>query len=139
ASKSGEFAFATYNLLHGKVDEEKLKNAIYAIPTSKDAYEFTRYLYENIGLNVSNIAEKFISFDLIEVKKENKEIDYGKIKLLLTQYKPFNEITLQDEVQEGDKKVKFDAIVGNPPYQETISNNDANRSLSKQLFPEFIK
>lgn len=122
ASKSGEFAFAAYNLLHGKVDEEKLKNAIYAIPTSKDAYEFTRYLYENIGLNVSNIAEKFISFDLIEVKKENKEIDYGKIKLLLTQYKPFNEITLQDEVQEGDKKVKFDAIVGNPPYQEGIEN-----------------
>lgn len=139
ASKSGEFAFAAYNLLHGKVDEEKLKNAIYAIPTSKDAYEFTCYLYENIGLNVSNIAEEFISFDLLEVKKENKEIDYGKIKLLLTQDKPFNEITLQDEVQEGDKKVKFDAIVGNPPYQETISTNDANRSLSKQLFPEFIK
>lgn len=37
------------------------------------------------------------------------------------------------------KEMKFDAVVGNPPCQETISNNDSNRSLSKQLFPEFIK
>lgn len=35
--------------------------------------------------------------------------------------------------------MKFNAVVGNPPYQETISKNDSNRSLSRQLFPEFIK
>lgn len=35
--------------------------------------------------------------------------------------------------------MEFDAIVGNPPYQETISKSESNRSLSKQLFPEFIK
>lgn len=135
ASKSGEFAFATYNLLHGKVDEEKLKHAIYAIPTSKDAYEFTRYLYENIGLNVSNIAEKFISYDLLNVKKGNKEIDYDKIKLILTQDKPFNEITLQDEVQEGDKKVKFDAIVGNPPYHISTTDKSAQ---GKPIYDKFV-
>ncbi len=35
--------------------------------------------------------------------------------------------------------VKFDVIVGNPPYQENISNNQKNASLSKQLFPLFIE
>ena len=38
-----------------------------------------------------------------------------------------------------DETMKIDAIVGNPPYQENISNNDSNRALSKQLFPLFIK
>ena len=33
--------------------------------------------------------------------------------------------------------MKFDAVVGNPPYQETIGD-DSNASLSKQLFPYFI-
>ena len=34
------------------------------------------------------------------------------------------------------KNMKFDAIVGNPPYQETLDNK---RGLAKQLFPEFVK
>lgn len=34
------------------------------------------------------------------------------------------------------KDVKIKAIVGNPPYQETL---EAGRSLAKQLFPDFIE
>ena len=40
---------------------------------------------------------------------------------------------------EGAKQMKFDAIVGNPPYQENISGTSENSSLSKQLFPLFIQ
>ena len=36
------------------------------------------------------------------------------------------------------KEMKFDAIVGNPPYQEMISNGE-NKALAKQLFPYFIQ
>lgn len=34
--------------------------------------------------------------------------------------------------------MKFDVIVGNPPYQENISAGNDNASLSKQLYPTFI-
>ncbi|MDE6946834.1 MAG: Eco57I restriction-modification methylase domain-containing protein [Anaeroplasmataceae bacterium] len=34
--------------------------------------------------------------------------------------------------------MKFNAIVGNPPYQENIGNEKSNKALSKQLFPWFI-
>lgn len=35
--------------------------------------------------------------------------------------------------------MKFNAIVGNPPYQENISSSAENASLSKQVFPVFIE
>ena len=35
--------------------------------------------------------------------------------------------------------MKFNYIIGNPPYQEQVSEDDSNSSLSKQLFPLFIQ
>ncbi len=40
--------------------------------------------------------------------------------------------------KNGGVEMKFDAIIGNPPYQENISSSDENASLGKQLFPTFI-
>lgn len=140
ASKTGEFAVSLYYMLKDKVDNEKLKKSIYSIPTSKMTYEFTRKIYEILGMPLENIATEFNSYNLLDIKLENSnKIDYDKVVKIITQDKNFSEIKIDDNVEEGGKKVKFDAVVGNPPYQENISKSEGNKSLSKQLFPTFIK
>lgn len=144
ASKTGEFSYAIFNFLKDVVDKNKLKQSIFSIPTSSISYELTKRIYDIIGLPIENIS-KFTSYDLIKIMKKHKngndtkEIDYDKINKVLKQNKKFCEIKLDDNIKEGGEKVKFSAIVGNPPYQENISNNEGNKSLGKQLFPNFIK
>lgn len=140
AGTAGEYAVALYKKMRALgVSEDVVKNSIYTIPKSPVCYELTRKLYEMLGLNVANIAKEFIATDLLEVKNGNT-VDYDQIKALLTQNKPFDTIKLTDNLTEGENDmIKFEAIVGNPPYQEVISSNKSNKSLSKQLFPFFIK
>jgi len=96
-------------------------------------------VYKLLGLNIDNIAEKFDAFDLLKIKDKKNNIDYNKIKQLLGQNKKFSEITLRETtIQNENNMIEFDAIVGNPPYQEIISNEELNSSLGKQLFPYFI-
>lgn len=140
ASKAGEFSIATYErLLEIGVDKNKIKSIIYAIPTSNVAYEFTRKIYEILNLDIDNIASKFNSYDLLKVKDNDDNIDVKKIKSYLSQNKKFSEIELEDNLfyNEGDDKMNFDVIVGNPPYTEVIKK-EANTGSSKQLFPYFI-
>lgn len=140
ASKAGEFSIATYErLLEIGIDKNKIKSIIYAIPTSNVAYEFTRKIYEILNLDVDNIASKFNSYDLLKVKDNDDNIDVEKIRGYLYQNKKFSEIELEDNLfySEGDDKMNFDVIVGNPPYTEVIKK-EANTGSSKQLFPYFI-
>ena len=139
AGKAGEFALAVFEkYIALGYDKEVLKNAIYTIPTSGITYEFTRMIYEILGLNVDNIASKFNSYSLLAVKDEDGDINYAKIAALLRQNKPFDSIAMNDEIIEGDEIVNIDVVVGNPPYHETISDAKDNDSLGKQLFPWFV-
>lgn len=136
AGKAGEFALAAYERMKGlSCEEAAIKDSICTIPTSGITYEFTRMVYELLGLNVSNIAAGFTSYDLLKIKGGDNKPDYEKITALLTQAKPFEAITLYDAVEEGDEKVKFDIVVGNPPYQ--VSDGGAQAS-AKPIYQNFV-
>ena len=137
AGKAGEFALAVFEkYIALGYDKEALKDAIYTIPTSGITYEFTRMIYEILGLNVDNIASKFTSYSLLEVKDEDGDIDYSKIAALLKQNKPFDTITMNDEITEGDEIVNFDIVVGNPPYQLKDGSGGTNDAPIYQHFVE---
>ena len=123
ASKAGEFALATYKVMKKKdISEKIIKNSIYSIPTSKLAYEFTKKMYEILKLNTDNIAKNFTAYDIIKEKPED-------VKKILCQNRKFSEIEFDvKKVKKGGKQVKFNSIVGNPPYQ---GDNHF------QIYPEF--
>lgn len=135
AGTAGEYAVALYKKMRALgISEDVVKNSIYTIPKSSVCYELTRKLYEMLGLNVANIAKEFIATDLLEVKNGN-DINYDKIKALLTQNKPFDTIKLTDTLAEGENDmIKFEAVVGNPPYQEDGGSGGSNDAPIYQYF-----
>lgn len=138
--KSGEYAVAIYNRLRSELcfSHNKVKDLIYAIPTSSIAYEFTRKFYEILDLNVDNIASNFNAYDLLEIKNKDDNMNYEKIKNILEQDKNFSNIKLNEEIKAGDKKVKFGAVVGNPPYQLTIKKaTKGNNAMTRDIYNKF--
>lgn len=120
ASKQGEFVYATYKKF-GKC----VANNFYSIPTSKIAYEFTRKVYELLELSIDNIEINYVSYDLIEE----------------------NNLTSNKGVEINSKVMKFDVIVGNPPYQKKEEGENKNTTIpiyqsfvdiAKKVNPEYI-
>lgn len=103
ASKEGEFAYAII-----QVFGECYKDKIYSIPTSSIAYDFTRKVYEALGMPIENIEDKFNSYDLIG---KNAEVYIQKIK-----------------------KMCIDIAVGNPPYQDEGGSGGTNDAPIYQEF-----
>lgn len=105
AAKQGEFAIALFERFGNES-----KSSIWSLPTSRAAYEFTRKVYEFLGLPVNHIYGEFNAFDLIGENRQ-KHLDILK-------------------------DMKFDAVVGNPPYQVTQATT--NGSFASAIYPQFI-
>ena len=134
ASKMGEFAIALVRRCAEAdigLTADDFKDAILSIPMCGVTYEFTRKVYELLGLDVKCIAlpEKMTAYDLLKIKaSDGKTLDYPRIKRILTQNKDFNEISIGDNVagEDNDMCMKIGLTISNPPYQEKGGSGGTN-------------
>ncbi|MDR0696501.1 MAG: DEAD/DEAH box helicase family protein, partial [Christensenellaceae bacterium] len=145
-SKTGLYplfvAFSIYQtdkLGGGKYDPnlwaDILKNNIYIICKTKMASAIVKRTligFKEMPINIM-VYEDFAKDMRVGVSPRTKE-NYMSRVLSKIKNSNFWQLTKSDR----GEIMKFNCVIGNPPYQENISDCDGNNSLGRQLFPNFI-
>ena len=138
-SKTGLYQlYAAYSIYRNKIDsydrdlsiEEQwdiwldvIKNNIFIISKTPMAKAIAKRTL--LGFREGKFNAHYFDDIINQFQHKNKKV---KNKLLKPKYWNIKGVDIME----------FNAIVGNPPYQEVISNEDKNKSLAKQLFPSFV-
>lgn len=137
-SKIGEFTVAIidrFKKMGITTDSnKKLKDLICSIPSASYTYEFTRYVYEVLGLNIDNISTHFTSYSLI--KNENVYKSKEEIEKLVIQKKnigkELNIINKYNDLLEKkslSKKEKNNKEKIEKTIKEILLNDDIDENL----------
>lgn len=138
-SKSGLYPlYVAYSMYRAKLGDR--------VENETDIAELNRLWYEAVSENVfvickTPMAKSITRRTLLGYKDSAYNAHYfdDLINMLKNKPEQFKKRILKGSYWKKEvKEMKFDAVVGNPPYQENIGSA-GNDSLAKQLFPDFIK